>query len=80
MTKQLALWGPPPSQTRFCYLVSKYDPTDEPPLNALDASHQGRWFPFAAATKWGVREVLRELYGWGYDTVTILVETIDDAL
>lgn len=62
------------------YIVCKWDPIDEPHEETENAKiGDFRWFEFASSvTKWGLRTIIRELFGRGYSDVSILVESISD--
>lgn len=53
------------------YTVSTYDMNDCP-------GKDGKWTEVAeGVTKWGLRPILRELYGQGYSNVSIAVDRED---
>jgi hypothetical protein len=55
------------------YLVCTRDPGETP-------QDDWSWNPFASAlSPWGVRLVVRILYGWGYSDLSVLVERLEVA-
>jgi hypothetical protein len=52
------------------YTVSTRDPGDTP-------DEDWAWVPFAStASPWGLRLILRELYGFGYGDLSVLVQRL----
>lgn len=53
------------------YCVSTYDPSD-------DRGRHGDWTDVAVGVSlWGLRSILRELYGQGYSRVSIRVDQME---